>query len=58
MLKYLSKFLWLAPMVGIVVLGIIFGIASGGKWLNILNLQVVTPQQRNSALWQSDRRWS
>lgn len=42
MLKYLSKFLWLGAMVGIVVLGIIFGIASGGKWLNILNLQVVT----------------
>lgn len=42
MLKYLSKFLWLGAMVGIVVLGVIFGIASGGKWLNILNLQVVT----------------
>ena len=42
MLKYLSKFLWLGAMVGIVLLGVIFGIASGGKWLNILNLQVVT----------------
>jgi simple sugar transport system permease protein len=42
MLKYISKFLWLGASVGVVLLVIIFGIASGGKWLNTLNLQVVT----------------
>jgi simple sugar transport system permease protein len=42
MLRYVSKFLWLGASVGVVLLVIIFGIASGGKWLNTLNLQVVT----------------
>ncbi len=42
MLKYLSKFLWLGAIVGVVLLVIVFGVASGGKWLNSLNLQVVT----------------
>ncbi|RKX80239.1 MAG: ABC transporter permease [Spirochaetes bacterium] len=42
MLKYLSKFLWLGAIVGILLLIIIFGVASGGRWLNVLNLQVVT----------------
>lgn len=42
MLKYISRFLWLGASIGIVFLVIIFAIASGGKWLNMLNLQVVT----------------
>jgi simple sugar transport system permease protein len=42
MLKFLAKFLWLGAVVGVVFLVVIFGILSGGKWLNTLNLQVVT----------------
>jgi simple sugar transport system permease protein len=42
MLKFLARFLWLGAAIGVLFLVAVFGVASGGKWLHTLNLQVVT----------------